>query len=74
MTLISVLYKHYREKFEIDRVLRLLGNERALAALKAGQPPTAVLRDAQAEMSGFLARREKALIYGPNSRNRTIKE
>jgi uncharacterized protein YbbC (DUF1343 family) len=68
MTLISVLFKLYREQFEIDRVLRLLGNERALKALKAGQSPTAVLRDGQPEMSRFLIRREKALIYGVDSR------
>jgi uncharacterized protein YbbC (DUF1343 family) len=64
MTLISVLYKLYREKFDIDRVLRLLGNEKALGALKAGQPPTTILRDAQPEMAHFLSRRDKALIYG----------
>jgi hypothetical protein len=32
--------------------------------LKAGQPPTTVLLDAQAEMARFLGRRDKALIYG----------
>lgn len=64
MTMISVLHKLYREKFDIDRVLRLLGNEKALGALKAGQPPTTVLRDAQPEMAQFLSRRDKALIYG----------
>jgi hypothetical protein len=68
MILISVLYKLYREQFEIDRVLRLLGNERALKALKAGQSATAVLSDGQPEISRFLIKREKALIYAPDSR------
>jgi uncharacterized protein YbbC (DUF1343 family) len=67
MTLISVLYKLYREKFEVDKVVRLLGNEKALAALKGGSPPATVLRDAQADVSRFLSRREKALIYDPAS-------
>ncbi len=65
LTVIAVLQRLYPKHFEIDRVLHLLGNSQALNALKAGQSPEAVLESGKAEMDGFLARRDKALIYGP---------
>lgn len=63
LTLISALHRLYPEKFEIDKTIRLLGNEQALNALKKGEPPAKVLRAASAGMRDFLARRQKALIY-----------
>lgn len=63
LTLISSLRKLYPDKFEIDKTVRLLGNARALNALKNGEPPASVLRAATARMRDFLARRQKALIY-----------
>ncbi len=65
LTLISELHKLYPADFEIDKVLRLLGNAQASDALKAGQSPEAVLRAGKDGITAFLARREKALIYGP---------
>ncbi|HYQ59818.1 MAG TPA: hypothetical protein VEP29_02115, partial [Desulfatiglandales bacterium] len=62
--LISQIYGLYPAKFDIDGVLRLMGNESALKALKAGHSPQEVLRAAGAEMTRFLAARGKALIYG----------
>ncbi len=64
MTLISVLHELYPDKFEIDKVLRLLGNERALEQLKAGRPPAEILSAGASEMRAFMAGRQKALIYG----------
>jgi uncharacterized protein YbbC (DUF1343 family) len=64
MTLISNIRRLYPAKFDIDRVLHLMGNESALKALKAGHSPQEVLRAAGAGMTGFLAGRNKALIYG----------
>ncbi len=64
MTLISTLRRLYPDKFEIDRVLRLLGSERALEQLKAGVPPAEILKAEAPAMSRFMARRQKALIYG----------
>ena len=61
--LVSALNKLYPGQFQVDRVLRLLGNERALNAIKAGQLPAQVLREATLEMKVFLARRQRALIY-----------
>ena len=63
LTLISALHRLYPGKFEIDKTIRLLGNEQALSALKKGEPPAKVLRAASAGMRDFLARRQKALIY-----------
>jgi len=64
LTLVSALYKLYPATFEVDNVLRLLGNARALDELKAGKTPAAVLKAGRAEMTRFQARRRSALIYG----------
>ena len=63
--LVSALHKLYPGKFQVDKVLRLLGSERALDAIKEGQLPAQVLREATLEMKAFLARRQRALIYRP---------
>jgi len=63
LTLVSVLHRLYPDKFEIDRVVKLMGNAQALSMLKEGQSPAAVVRAGEAELSAFMARRQKALIY-----------
>ena len=63
LTLISVLHKLYPDKFEVDKTVRLLGNEQALNAIKRGDPPAEVLRAAAARMDDFVGRRQKVLIY-----------
>jgi uncharacterized protein YbbC (DUF1343 family) len=63
LTLISVLYKLYPKNFEIDRTIRLLGNQQALNELKDGKLPADVVRAANAGMHDFLAGRQRALIY-----------
>ncbi len=63
LTLISALNKLYPNQFEIDKTIRLLGNEQALNALKKGELPAAVLREGGSGMRDFLAKRQKALIY-----------
>ena len=63
LTLISVLYRLYPQNFEIDKTLRLLGNQQALNELKSGKSPQDIERAATASMGGFLAGRQKALIY-----------
>lgn len=70
LTLITTLYNLYPDKFEIDKVLRLLGNRQALEALKAGRAPSGVLQEGDAEVQRFLTRRRKALIYGASPRPR----
>ena len=65
LTLISALHRLYPGKFEIDKVIRLLGNQQALDALKRGEPPADILRaaDRDAPMRAFLSGRQKALLY-----------
>ena len=64
LTLVSTLRRLYGDLFQIDGVLRLLGNQRALDAIKKGRTPVSVLREAPIEMKGFWGRRKNALIYG----------
>jgi uncharacterized protein YbbC (DUF1343 family) len=63
LTLISVLHRLYPDAFQMDNVLELLGNTRAITQLKSGQPPVEVLEAGSQEVRKFLARRQKALIY-----------
>ncbi len=74
LTLISVLHKLYPEKFEIDKVIDLLGNAEAMERLKGGQPPSEVLRAGLPELKKFLAKRQKALIYSQASKSKEGKE
>jgi uncharacterized protein YbbC (DUF1343 family) len=67
LTLVSTLQKLYADKFDIDKVIRLMGNDRSLQALKKGQAPAAILQAGASEMAGFMADRNKALIYSPNA-------
>jgi uncharacterized protein YbbC (DUF1343 family) len=67
MTLISVIHRLYPQDFTIDKVLRLMGNEEALAMLKSGRAPAEVLQQGQARMREFLVKRERALLYGAAS-------
>jgi uncharacterized protein YbbC (DUF1343 family) len=64
LTLISVLHRLYPMEFEIDKTVRLLGNERVLEGLKAGQAPSEIIRSGDLQMLEFLKRRKRALIYG----------
>jgi uncharacterized protein YbbC (DUF1343 family) len=64
MTLVSVIYRLYPKQFTMDKVLRLLGNEKALELLKAGRAPAEVLKAGQARMREFMAKRKRALLYG----------
>jgi uncharacterized protein YbbC (DUF1343 family) len=63
LTLVSVLHRLYPGKFEIDRVIRLMGNAQALNMLKEGKSPADVVRAGESDLSAFMARRQKALIY-----------
>ncbi len=67
LSVVAALYKLHPDKFEIDKVLRLMGNESALQALKNGQAPAAILKAGAAEMTEFMSSRSKALIYTPLS-------
>jgi uncharacterized protein YbbC (DUF1343 family) len=68
MTMVSLIYRLYPHQFNIEKVLHLLGNEKAVGQLKAGRAPAAVLDDAQAQVHEFLVKRERALLYGAASK------
>lgn len=63
LTLVSALYKLYPKSFDVDKTIRLLGNQQALDAIKKGEPPEKVMQAAHAGMRDFLAGRQRALIY-----------
>ena len=65
LTLISVLHRLYPDEFELDKVMQLLCNAKAMEMLKAGLPPVEVLQAAGPEVDAFMSGRRKALIYGP---------
>jgi uncharacterized protein YbbC (DUF1343 family) len=64
LSIAATLRSLYPDTFEVDKVLRLLGNQRALDALKAGQTPGSILREARADLEAFMERRQKVLLYG----------
>ncbi len=63
LTLISVLHKLYPAEFDINSAMGLLGNAEAMRKLQAGQPPSEVLQAGISDLSKFLIKRRKALIY-----------
>ncbi len=63
LSLVSLLHKLYPDKFDVDKVIRLMGNARALQLLKQGEAPAAVLQAGSAEVASFMTRRQRALIY-----------
>jgi uncharacterized protein YbbC (DUF1343 family) len=63
LTLVSALFRLYGKSFDVDKTMRLLGNQQALDALKRGDLPADILRAGDAGMRDFLAGRQKALLY-----------
>jgi uncharacterized protein YbbC (DUF1343 family) len=65
LTLISVLHRLYPDEFELENVMQLLCNAKAMEMLKAGLSPVEVLQGAGPEVDAFMSRRRRALIYSP---------
>jgi uncharacterized protein YbbC (DUF1343 family) len=63
LTLVSTLVRLYGKSFDVDKTIRLLGNQQALEALKRGDAPADILRAGDAAMRDFVAGRQKALLY-----------
>jgi uncharacterized protein YbbC (DUF1343 family)/CubicO group peptidase (beta-lactamase class C family) len=59
----QVLYKMYPAKFEIDKVVALLGSQASLQRLKSGDAPARIVLDWQSELDAFRKMRAKYLIY-----------
>ena len=64
LTLISALNKLYRNEFKMDRIGEYLGNALAIRMLKENQSPSEMLRRDGPFLRKFLAKRQRALIYG----------
>ncbi len=63
LTLVSVLNQLYPNFFDLEKVIVILGNARAMEILKSGKGPTEVLEETNMELERFLVRRRHALIY-----------
>jgi hypothetical protein len=57
------LHRLFDDKFEVDKVGRLLQNDDALTALKSADDPNAVIQTWQAPLQEFKQLREKYLMY-----------
>jgi uncharacterized protein YbbC (DUF1343 family) len=63
LALISELNKLYPEKFEIDKVMGLLGNAETMKLLKAGRLSAIENQENNADFRKFMDKRRKVLIY-----------
>ena len=60
---VAALWRLYGERFEIDRVDRLLRNRPILDRIKAGVDPSRIAAEWQADLTRFKARRAHYLFY-----------
>lgn len=63
LTAVAVLRRLYPDAFEVDAVLKLLGNESVLAGIKSGLSPAAALDRGREQLRKFMESRRKHLIY-----------
>ena len=61
----AALYQLHPERFEIAAAARLLGSREALMRIQAGEAPADIAADWTVGESGWLALREKYLLYEP---------
>jgi uncharacterized protein YbbC (DUF1343 family) len=59
----AVLYKLYPNTFQLNRVDRLLLNQPAIDALKAGEDPRSITKHGEKELQQFKRDREASLLY-----------
>ena len=60
---VAALWKLYGEKFEIEKVDRLLRDRRTLDAIKAGSDPRTIVAGWRAGLDAYKARRARFLLY-----------
>jgi len=70
LSIISVLHKLYRNEFQMEKVVDLLGNSEAVRRLQKGGTPAEVLRADSSRMRDFMAKRQRALIYDGTPRRK----
>jgi uncharacterized protein YbbC (DUF1343 family) len=63
VAIVWMLDKVYGEKFEFDKVNRLLKNDEALAAIKSASDPKAIAKVWQKDLVAFKTKRSRYLLY-----------
>lgn len=63
MELLNAIYSLYPERFQIDKTASMLGSNKVLQALRAGNDPRRIAEDTRAELARFLVLRGKYLLY-----------
>jgi uncharacterized protein YbbC (DUF1343 family) len=59
----AALFELYPDKFDVQRILRLVGSGATIARLKKGDAPTRIVADWSAELEAFKKMRAKYLRY-----------
>jgi uncharacterized protein YbbC (DUF1343 family) len=59
----DVLHRMYPDKFQLDKIIELLGSQSTIDRLKRGDPPAEIVAGWSAELDKFRAMREKYLLY-----------
>jgi uncharacterized protein YbbC (DUF1343 family) len=63
VTLAWTLNKHFGEKFEVDKVVRLLQSKKALEAIKSAEDPSKIADVWQTDLEQFKQMRANYLMY-----------
>jgi len=61
--LLSALARLYPEDFRLEKTIRLLGSQRTLERIQAGDDPVDIIAGWQEELEGFRRLRAKYLLY-----------
>lgn len=61
--IVAALFRLYRDDFELDSTLGMLGSRKVLEEIKAGENPTTIVSGWQPALRKFLALRSKYLLY-----------
>ncbi len=59
----DVLHRMYPDKFQIEKIIELLGSQSTIDRLKRGDPPAEIVSGWSADLDKFRAMREKYLLY-----------
>lgn len=63
MEIASILHKMYPEKFDVDKIMTLVGNAETIRQLQAGTPPEQIVEGWSADLTRFDEIRKKYLRY-----------
>lgn len=61
--LLSALWRLYPRDFQLEKTIRLLGSQRTLERIRAGDDPEAIVKGWQAELEAFKRMRARYLLY-----------